>query len=322
MSWFAEFFKKYKAPFFISIMIIVALLFLYFLPCYRSEIINKFFTLVVALTTTIVTAKFAIHKYHIEQRTLRLQKIYFEDTLLGQARSIEKIMSQTNNNTYLIENLFNLTKNVLDQENIDIGIIKNELTAIFKNTAKNIKLNIFITDFKKETISSILRNSGIKMNKLPSWLKKLEEDSYRFSAFLQSQILILQVLVNGLTEPNSYKENFLKKIYICRDYIQENLFLIKRHYTLFTLLSEITLEFVSENYTSMQEIYSAFRKEKILKIAQLINEIFEDVILDFKSSDIGKITKENAARLNERIECSWEKIAGELFTETLKVSSI
>jgi len=312
MDRFTNFFKAHKT-FFIPILaviitIVIAILLCYFLPYCSSEIVEGFFILAVAL----ITAIFAIHKYQSEQRTLRLQKIYFEDTLLGQAKSIEEMMSQTNKNMLLTENLFNLTINVLNQQKVDIDIIKNDIIAIFDSTSTNMGLDIFTTDFKKETISKLLHDSGVKRNALPTWIKKFEEDTYRFSAFLQSQIIILKTQANRLTESN--KKSFLKVLHeILGDYVQENYSLIKRHYILFSLLSEIVLEFSSENYTTIKKISAAFKKEKILKITKLFNETFNDVIVDFESVDIGKIAKEDATKLNERIKCAWEKIARDLY---------
>ncbi|HFD2434706.1 TPA: hypothetical protein ACF2TC_003170, partial [Legionella pneumophila] len=89
------------------------------------QIIQGFFILLAA----VVTAIFAIHKYQSEQRILRLQKIYFEDSLLGQANSIEGIRSQTQKNMLLTENLYNLIINILNQQMVELETIKVELIA-------------------------------------------------------------------------------------------------------------------------------------------------------------------------------------------------
>ncbi|HAU1321201.1 TPA: hypothetical protein F8R96_09645 [Legionella pneumophila] len=276
--------------------------------CFLPQIIQGVFILLAA----VVTATFAIHKYQSEQRTLRLQKVYFEDTLLGQAKSIEGMMSQTYKNRLLTENLYNLTINILNQHEVQLETIKTELIAIFDNTLTHIGLDFFTTDFKKETISKLLHDSGIKKNVLPIWISQFEVDSYRFSAFLQDQILVLKMQANRLTESN--KESYLRVIRkILGDYVQQNYFLVERHVLLFNLLSEIVLEFSSEHYTSFKKIVAAFKKERMKKIVGLLNTSYEDTINNFKSIDIGNIKKEDSIRLDEKIKCTREKISKELY---------
>ncbi len=121
---------------------------------YLPEIIRGVFIILAA----VVTAVFANHKYQSEQRILRLQKIYFEDTLLGQAKSIEGMGSQTHKNMLLTENLYNSTINILNQQKVELETIKAELIATFDNTLTRSGLDFFTTDFKKETIITRFRN--------------------------------------------------------------------------------------------------------------------------------------------------------------------
>lgn len=275
---------------------------------YLPEIIQGVFIIL----ASVVTAVFAIHKYQSEQRILRLQKIYFEDTLLGQAKSIEEMRSQTHKNMLLTENLYNLTINILNQQRVELEAIKAELIAIFDNTLTQIGLDFFTTDFKKETISKLLHDSGIERNILPTWISQFEVDSYRFSAFLHDQILVLKMQANRLTESN--KESYLRVIHkILGSYVQQNYLLIERHALLFNLLSEIVLEFSSEHYTSFKKIVEAFKKERIKKIVGLLNTSYEDTINNFKSIDVGNIKEEDSIRLDEQIKYTSKKISNELF---------
>ncbi|HGF0865002.1 TPA: hypothetical protein ACF74Y_003320, partial [Legionella pneumophila] len=160
--------------------------------------------------------------------------------------------------------------------------IKVELIATFDNTLTHIGLDFFTTDFKKETISKLLHDSGIKRNVLPTWISQFEIDSYRFSAFLQAQILILKMQASRLTESN--KEDFLSATHrILGDYVRQNYLLVERHVLLFNLLSEIVLEFSSEDYLSPEKIFEAFKKERMKKMATLLNTSYKDLIQDFKS---------------------------------------
>ncbi|HEN4784304.1 TPA: hypothetical protein U5514_003165, partial [Legionella pneumophila] len=278
MKWIFKFFKSNIAVLVLLILVLV-LLVLCNISCMPlsclPQIIQGFFILLAA----VVTAIFAIHKYQSEQRILRLQKIYFEDSLLGQANSIEGIRSQTQKNMLLTENLYNLIINILNQQMVELETIKVELIATFDNTLTHIGLDFFTTDFKKETISKLLHDSGIKRNVLPTWISQFEIDSYRFSAFLQAQILILKMQASRLTESN--KEDFLSATHrILGDYVRQNYLLVERHVLLFNLLSEIVLEFSSEDYLSPEKIFEAFKKERMKKMATLLNTSYKDLIQD------------------------------------------
>ncbi len=307
-DWIANFIFKYGLIIFLSIAFVVFLAScnIYFPTC-GCSIINGLFIFFTAITTSI----FAIHKYKSEQRAARLQKIYFEDALLGQARSIEEMMSQTSKNIFAIEDLCNLISNILKNSSTNMEDKKNLLNHMFNIALNRIQADISTTDFKKETISKLLYDSVKKWNALPSWIKEFEEDAYRFASFAKAQVLMLKPDIEKITETNldKFKEHIGKILDI---YVQENYLLIKRHYILFHLFSELVLEFSAGDYTTKQDILLAFKKEKIVKINLLINESYKDIVTDFDSIHIGKISSIEAIQLKERIKCTNEKISKSL----------
>lgn len=286
----------------IIVIILLPLSILYF-PVYGAQVMNGLFI----LFSAILTAIFAIHQYQSEQRTSRIQKLYFEETLLGQAKSIEAMMSQTNTNMQIAENLINLTSNLLHQE-LGIEDKKLDILTSFNNSLRGIKVGVHTTDLKKEAISKMLNDSGEKNNFLPTWIKKFEDDTYRFCFFIQDQVFILKSHIDKLTDLNL--EEFEKNLYqILKTYIQKNYLLIKRHYILFYLFSELVLEFSSKNYASIEKMHMAFKEKKIKDIFFLINDAYTDIVYDFPNIDVGKISNENSIRLDEKIKCTQEKIS-------------
>lgn len=131
------------------------------------------------------------------------------------------------------------------------------------------------------------------MNQLANWINKFEDDSYRFSSFLKSQILILKSNIGKISEHN-LKEQIVALLF---DYTNENYALIRRHYILLRLLSDLVFEFSSENYSSINNILNAFKKEKIKIIIRSINTSYNELIADFSDSDIGKISQTDATKL-------------------------
>jgi hypothetical protein len=253
------------------------------------------------LFTALVTAIFSLHKYYSEQRTARLQKIYFEDALLGQVKAIESAMSQTTNNFYTVENLYNFSIKILDREKIDLATKIDYLNTIFDKTINDIKFNITTTDFKKETISKLLYESEEYNNSLPNWIKKFEEDTFRFSSFLSSQVLILKSDIGRIKDQNIEQfKTQLKNILMI--YAQDNYVLVQRHYILLHLLSDLVLEFSSENYTNIDSILNAFKKEKIKKITKLINLSYQNLVIAFSNCDITNITPEDSSKIKKLID--------------------
>jgi hypothetical protein len=204
--WLDKLFYEYRTT---CIVIIAIILFIFaalssYFPQYGNSLVTQgFFTLAIAL----ITAISAIHKYQGEQRTLRLQRLYFEDTLLGQARSMEEVFSQTNKNMLLVEGLFNLTFRMLENSLSELAVIKNNLINIFDATLIKINFADSVTEFKKETISKLLRDAEAGESAIPTWIRKFENDSYRFFTFLQNEVLLLKLHMGELEETN--KESFL-----------------------------------------------------------------------------------------------------------------
>lgn len=141
-------------------------------------------------------------------------------------------------------------------------------------------------------------------NALAKWIKKFEDDSYRFSNFLISQILLLKPDIGRITDQNNIEKfkQHLKALLFT--YTQENYTLIKRHYILLHLLSDLALELSSENYSNVQNILNAFKKDKIKKITRLINNTYNELIVEFSNLDIGSISTTDAAKLDALIKNS------------------
>lgn len=127
MNKMMDFFYKYEIK---NILIII---FLISITVYistffdRDQTITGFFLLVSILMGSL----FALHKYHTESRISRLQKIYFENTLLAEANSLEEMMSQTNRNMMNIESLYWLANNILTQNGVSFENLQEELNTIF-----------------------------------------------------------------------------------------------------------------------------------------------------------------------------------------------
>lgn len=314
----SKFFNEY--PFFlniiqaamtISVITAIVILLCLLIPQYfcKPQIVTGFFTLTAALTTAII----AIHKYVNEQRISRLQKIYFEDTLLGLSKFLEEVMAHNRRNCYLSETLCNLTCHLLNQNKINLKVIKDSLTEIYQDTLAIITPNINNTEFKKETISKLLFDAGIKSS-LPNWINEFEKDSYRFAQVLKGQIITFLVYVKTLDE-DSNLNNFKQTVEeLLGNKINDNFLLIKRYEILISLFSEIVLEFTNEKYTTIDNMKKAFQKTRIKNSVLLLNDAYTEIIGSI-SSQMGNINKEDAIRLDEKMKCIWKKIGETIWNQ-------
>lgn len=286
------------------IVVIASLLSMRYLP---AEYLPFCMTGLISIAGITITALLALHRYHIEQRTIKLQKIYFENALLGQAKSMEKMMSKSTSNFLGMETLFILLAELITRQRANIDNIRDDLNIIFDTAIKNIDFDINTDDFKKETISILLKDSHINENNLPTWIKRFQDDAYRFSYLLKNLLIILKHESARLNTNNheAYISNLQQTL---NHRLQNNYIVIKRHYILFSLFSEIVLDFSSENYASIQTLRAAFKKHKIQKIIRLINECYKELITDFIDVDIDTISSEQAIRIEERIKCAGKKI--------------
>lgn len=262
-----------------------------------------------------LTAWLAIRKYHSEQRTSRLQKLYFEDTLLGLVRGMEEIMAQSSKNVLLAESLFYLTKIFLTQKFAGLEITKKSLEASFNNALNNIEVKFNHTDFKKETIAKLLGN---KECCLPIWIEKFEVDSHRFSSYLRCEVLKFKAFVDHLNETNL--NDFQKALEDTLDkWAEQSFVLVKRHYVLLFLLSRLVLAFAFESYASVKKIRAAFKKREIRKIIELMNVAYKELITNFQEISIGPIIdEEDASKMGKKIRDVQKQIFQELakFDET------
>lgn len=290
----------------ILVLIIVITMFILFPP------LRIAFSALAVIIAALLAAGLTLQKYFVEVRTSRLQKIYFEDTLLGQAKAIEKMMSQTTQNMLLVENISNLALNILRRNNVDIISVKSDLENIFTAGLIKIDIDVGMTYFKLETISKLLSDANIK-SPLAGWINQFQSDAYRFSHFLKSQFILLKPFLGKLSSTN--QKDLEKYIHeILGTYVAENYILIKRHFILFSLFSEFVLEFSHESYANIEDIFFAFKKEKIKKILKLIDERYTDLVAKVNGIEIANITREQSNSLKQEIECA-KKIIAESLTE-------
>ncbi len=94
----------------------------------------------------------------------------------------------------------------------------------------------------------VFHEAGFKENELSSWIKTLEDDTYKYAEFLRINILWLK---NAFTTFN--QEDLKIEITAIVDNLKNNYVLIERHYILLRLFSWITLKLLH------------FSKKKILK---------------------------------------------------------
>ena len=288
INFFLDKWLTFLLVFFIALILAISLR---YFPESRQAIVNGFFV----LNSSVLAVVLALHNYHGEQKTSRLQHVYFEDALLGQAKSIENILSCLNTNIHEVESSLHLVSTIMHRKNkLSLENKKNIIKHNVDVSLKNLTFNIDLTDFKKETINKLIINSGVTHNFLLEWVEIIEKNAYEFYTFLRCCLYYLKA---HLEEEDFDITEFIALAGKSKQKLLDNYFLITRHAVFFDLFSKIVLEFSSENYAAPEKIFIAFRKDKIRLLMNSIDQAYKSLIKNFQNESIGFISHKKAVNL-------------------------
>lgn len=285
---------------FISFPLIILTIILITLLICTSKCSCNFVAGIFAFIIAITTALIAIHKYQYEQRVSRIQKLYFENVFLGQATSIEELMSVTNKNYMLYEYAANLMLNLIKNEARNLSFLKEEIKTLIDNVTNRIVIGSATTDFKKETISKLFSDKAGGSSRLSAWIKIFEDDAFRFSNLLSGQLQIIKNKSRHLDDENLNKFN--SSIHEITKSIDYNYNLIQRHYILFSLLSELVYQLSDSDYSNPNNITKFLHSEKIKNVKGLIDSLYELLVKNFDDVVMGNMNQSQSEMLIKEIE--------------------
>lgn len=240
---------------------------------YAHELFKWFLTLLVI----VITAWFSIQKYHQEQRTSRIQKLYFEDAFLGQIKAMEETMSQAKENIYCVRSVFHMLEQFLYKGANDS---KEILLEKIKNTKNSLALKKIITAFKKEAITDFLYEDGDNGEKFIGWIEAFEIDTASLFYDLEGLLIVMQNYLMRLENFDFDAKNFFEGL---KEKVNRVYFIrIERHRVLFSVLSIFVFILTEEHYDSVAKIKISLRKEPRYKeLIKFVGYAYKELVEDF-----------------------------------------
>lgn len=246
-----------------------------------NSIVSGIFIVIAALLTSWV----AFEKYYTEQRTAKLEKLYFEESLLKQTRLLDNMISKTKFNYTSVENLYLLSKNIL-KNNDSSDEKKLQLEHIFTKTLNQIQFDFTAEESRKFIVSEIFHDSQKIGPEIFDWIDTFDLEYLRLNYFFLSQITLIANSICKLNDINTDKfEKMLKELLF--DYMQDTYKYFYRHIILVVILSKITSIISSDIYKTYDDILKKLNTTKVINLLKIIKKYHKILITELKDKKIG-----------------------------------
>lgn len=197
------------------------------------------------------TPFFAIYNFYVQQRISRIQKIYYEDSLLNLLKHLDGCMQVFAKNYILFETAirFIMDENEEHIRETAVSYVDN-LLAQMENVAQ-------YRSYTKEVLITLLQEKGYTIDQ---WAEKLDTDCYNFNRTLQEGLrqILNKYKSNDRSQTKEYLEEEFKKI---SNYSH----LIKRHRYLIYLFNRIIQKIGELDFKSRDGIISYIKNDPFIK---------------------------------------------------------
>lgn len=244
-----------------------------------SHILNSNFmqSLVIIISPAFI-AWLGVKSYYSQQRINRLQKIYYEDSLVHLLNNIDGAMETTKKNLHLFENAIYLIDH-LNSKPFTAG--SNVLLEQLANTISNIEIPLLYSGCKIEILLELFGKTGYS---ILQWISKLCCD---FKKFNLSNKKILHNYLDRLSAINNFPipplmnneiATFFKKIEL--EYAS-----LQRHFTLLYIYNKMINRISIMHFKSKKDL-KKFRTDTEMKnLMKTFCECFKVLFAYYKISD-------------------------------------
>ncbi len=212
-----------------------------------------------------------IRTFLSQQRVTRIQRIYYEESLLTLIKHLNKTIEITNSNLSCIEHAFNL---ILDlHEKADVSSTIDRINHVAKKITSPIKYQAS----KTEVLIKLFSKQGYTIHQ---WQSKFDRDFSHFNLYFREMAFALS---NELESNRQVSREFIDRY---RDNIQGYHQLVMRHYSLIYLLNNIAIDFSLLNFKSVKKLKSSLKKNQTINSHLLkIDEAYKTLFGYFKLED-------------------------------------
>jgi len=257
---------------------------------------------VAALLASILAPWFAIKTYLKQQRVSRIQRIYYEESLLDQLKHLDNAIDITSKNLAYFENAINFILN-----DFRMGVVTMPTITLLNDIVNKIKAPIRYHSSKREVLITLFNKYGYTMHQ---WLFKFDKDFSWFNLYIREVVFNLATRLQ--LDPNLPRETILNQ----SNEVNNNFNLVMRHYTFSYLFNQIVSRIGTLDFKSQQKLINDVGKDNAISSTLIkIDEAFKILFGYFKIDDkniLSYLKDENGDRfkfhINDQISIERVKI--------------
>lgn len=248
-------------------------------------------TFIAALLASILAPWFAIRTYLKQQRVSRIQRIYYEESLLNQLKHLDDSIDITSKNLAYFENAINLILN-----NFRMGVVTASTITSLNEIANKIEAPVRYQSSKKEVLIILFQKYGYIAHQ---WLFKCDNDFNWFNLHIREEIFNLATrlqLTPNLPETTIREQG---------KEIDNNFNLVMRHYTFAYFFNQLVSRVGILDFKSQKELINGIKNDNVINSTLTkMDEAFKILFGYFKIDDknfISYLKDENGDRFKIHI---------------------
>ncbi|BCA93917.1 hypothetical protein TUM19329_02780 [Legionella antarctica] len=235
---------------------------------------------------------FAIKTYLKQQRVSRIQRIYYEESLLDQLKHLDNAIDLTSKNLAYFENAINLILN-----DLKVGAVTIATITSLNEIAKKIEAPTLYQVSKREILIILFKKHGYIAQQ---WLFKYDNDFSSFNLHVREVIsgLATELLANPSLQQTT--------ITAYAQEIKDNYNLIMRHFTFAYLFNLIVSRVGVLDFKSQKTLINDIAKDCMISSTLIkIDKVFKILFGYFKITDktfLSYLEDENGDRFKFNID--------------------
>jgi len=215
---------------------------------------------------------FAITVYLRQQRLARIQRIYYEESLLSQLKHMDNVINITSRNLSYYENAINLI-----QIDLGRGGIAPQTIPLLNDIASKIEPPVRYHSADREILIILFKKYGYVIHQ---WLFKFDKDFIEFNSFLRE---LVYSLATRVSQAPVVTERFIREQ---GNEVDNTFRLVMRHYTLAFLFHQIASRVGTLDFRSQNQLINEIAKDKSIKSTLIkIDETFKILFAYYRENE-------------------------------------
>jgi hypothetical protein len=243
---------------------------------------SVFFQTIFTLAGILIAAILGLKSFFGEQKTKRLEKLYFNDTFVRYSNILDANIQITKSNLHNFSNALDYIQNL--SERGDQDSLLSFMNQLMTDTKPPVAIGIVVGQ-----INFIFVN---RSKHLTQWIAKIQNDYEWLHSRVEGQ---LKLLYKEIERNTKFTEIQLKEI---NDAIRPSYLAAQRHYIFQNLFDSLVRKFAELDFRNAKSINKFTDNADIKKIINQIDESFEVLFGFYQSAQDNNIWYSYAQELN------------------------